>query len=139
MSNDYTLMRMPDIECYGSYRCSNYGIHTLVVDFGVVRVWYSYTTPVAFKVQSGMLVVRENNWSRTTGRHLTMIDHNRGGRVSGEVFQSEWDRQVAPYFDEDGVLIAAMGEAPPPEPANEQRPGAGKRKLLPFPALRLGK
>ena len=38
-----------------------------------LRVYYSYTTPVALMID-GHLKVSQNQWSITTGRHLTWID-----------------------------------------------------------------
>ena len=39
-----------------------------------VTVWYSFTTPVAFQRGDGPLIVRENQWGNTTGRHLKRLD-----------------------------------------------------------------
>ena len=38
-----------------------------------LRVYYSYTTPLALMID-GHLKVSQNQWSITTGRHLTWID-----------------------------------------------------------------
>jgi len=38
-----------------------------------LRVYYSYTTPVALMID-GHLKVSQNQWSITTGKHLTWID-----------------------------------------------------------------
>ena len=52
-----------------------------------LRVYYSYTTPVALMID-GYLKVSENCWSRTTGRHLTWIDGgNKKNRLNREDFQ----------------------------------------------------
>jgi len=40
-----------------------------------LSVWFSYETPVAVRVEdSDALVVARNQWTTTTGKHLTMID-----------------------------------------------------------------
>ena len=44
------------------------------VNVGTVTVWFSYATPIAFKVYGQPRVVRENVWSTTTGKHLNYID-----------------------------------------------------------------
>ena len=49
-----------------------------MVQVGPVQVYFSYTTPVAFKVGSEPVVVRRNEWGPTTGSHLNAID--RGDR-----------------------------------------------------------
>lgn len=47
-----------------------------------LSVWFSYETPVAFRKAGGPVVVRENDWKQTTGKHLNLID---GGNVSSRV------------------------------------------------------
>jgi hypothetical protein len=132
---------MPDISCYGNCRSGNYGMHTLAVDFGVVTIWYSYVTPVAFQLTFGPLVVHENVWGRTTGKHLGWIDNGRKeDRVSEEEFQAQWQRQVAPYFDEDAAIDAARAESLPNEPLDGGGDGRSTRytrKLLKIPKLKL--
>lgn len=44
------------------------------VQIGDVTIWFSYATPVAFSTPQIGLVVRENVWGPTTGRHLNAID-----------------------------------------------------------------
>ena len=56
------------------------------VSIGGASVWFSYRTPIAF-AYNGEVVVRENDWSTTTGRHLNAIDGgDKDSRVSGEEF-----------------------------------------------------
>ena len=50
-------------------------------------VWFSYKTPVAFQ-KDGPIVVRQNDWGPTTGKHLKYIDDGRKeNRVSGTEFE----------------------------------------------------
>lgn len=66
------------------------------VEVGGVAVWFSYSTPVAIRRDGHDLIVRENVWGTTTGKHLNAIDggHSRtaegraivAARVSGERF-----------------------------------------------------
>jgi len=60
------------------------------VDVGPLTVWFSYRTPVAFHTYETGLVVRENDWSNTTGRHLNYIDDGvKGKRISGAAFEEQ--------------------------------------------------
>lgn len=88
-------MSLPRINSYGQYASSNYGAHCLVVELGNVTVWFSYQTPVAFQVNGGKRVVRENDWGPTTGKHLRWIDGgNKSSRVSSAEFARQWQAQV---------------------------------------------
>jgi hypothetical protein len=92
------MATLPTIRSYGNYSSDNYGAHALVVDVGPVRVWYSYTTPVAFQVDGRARVVRENDWGPTTGKHLNWIDVGdkdaKKARVSSADFETAWRDQV---------------------------------------------
>jgi len=56
------------------------------VSIGGASIWFSYRTPIAF-AYNGETVVRENDWSTTTGRHLNEIDGgDKSSRVSGDEF-----------------------------------------------------
>ena len=57
-----------------------------------LKVYYSYTTPVAFEID-GVLKVSENQWSVTTGRHLTWID---GGNKKSRLKREEFNQLVNP-------------------------------------------
>jgi len=57
-----------------------------------LRVYYSYTTPVALMID-GHLKVSQNQWSITTGRHLTWIDGgNKKTRLSSEEFKKALEK-----------------------------------------------
>ena len=54
---------------------------------GTLR-YHSYSTLVAFQTKEGRLVVCQNIWSRTTGKHLNYLDGGRKEeRVSPEMFK----------------------------------------------------
>lgn len=58
------------------------------VDIENYTFWYSYDTLVAFVVSGHNLVVHENIWSNTTGKHLNVIDGGRKDeRVDTDTFQ----------------------------------------------------
>lgn len=62
------------------------------VDLGANKIFYSYETPVAL-LAGGKLIVSQNIWSVTTGKHLTKIDHGtkeaKAARVTSAVFAAE--------------------------------------------------
>ena len=79
---------LPTWRVYGNYSSDNYGAHALCFDIAGDTFWFSYKTLVAFQKGHGSIVVRENDWSTTTGKHLNAIDDgNKKARVSGVVFE----------------------------------------------------
>ena len=90
---------LPTIGNYGKYNSDNYGAHSLVVSIGPLDVWYSYSTPIAFRIWGHDRVVCLNEWGPTTGKHLNWIDGgDKAFRVSGEEFEKLWEAQVLPLF-----------------------------------------
>lgn len=69
-----------------------------------VTVWFSYKTPIAFQVGSNELVVLQNYWGPTTGKHLNAID---GGDRKARVDQATFDRLWAEQFASVGNEVAA--------------------------------
>lgn len=66
------------------------------VVLGPVTVYFSYSTPVAFWGPNGR-IVRENDWSVTTGRHLNWIDGgDKRGRIPGWRFMELLGEALAP-------------------------------------------
>lgn len=83
-------MQLPSFETYGDYKSDNYGSHCLKFYMPNVTIWFSYRTPVAFRTfgENGRMVVRENDWGPTTGKHLNWIDGgDKGSRISGQEFE----------------------------------------------------
>ena len=73
---------------FGSYMNNGNKINSLMFEFGSLKIWFSYKTIVAIQDGSDERIVRENDWSNTTGRHLNAIDFgDKKSRVSGEVFE----------------------------------------------------
>ena len=73
---------------YGDYSSTNYGTHSLAFQLGDVTVYFSYETPVAFSAPGHGLVVRENDWGPTTGKHLNWIDSgDHKLRIPGSEFE----------------------------------------------------
>ena len=81
---------LPTFETYGNYSSSNYGAHCLRFCVGSLSVWYSYQTPIAFDHPSTGNVIRENDWSTTTGKHLNAIDPDKKKRISGSDFEAKF-------------------------------------------------
>ena len=80
------MKEIPSFESYGDYDKPN--IRTLKFWVGDLVIWFSYKTPVAFRQWNKERVVRENDWSVTTGKHLNWIDGgDRSNRVPGEEFE----------------------------------------------------
>ena len=72
---------------YGNYSSNNYGVNALVfTDVNRIEYYFSYNTLVAFKHPSSDLVIRENIWGNTTGKHLNWIDDDKSKRVDTETF-----------------------------------------------------
>ena len=63
------------------------------VDVGNLEVWFSYSTPIAYRAPGSGLVIRENDWSNTTGKHLAYLDSGNAAakkeRISGAKFEAQ--------------------------------------------------
>jgi hypothetical protein len=62
------------------------------VTLGSVTVVFSYQTPIAFWGDDG-LVIRQNDWGPTTGKHLNHVSTTRE-RVDGETFARALEAQL---------------------------------------------
>lgn len=83
---------LPRIRNYGRYKCGNYGSHTLAVEVGGITVWFSYETPIAFKVPGQPVIVSENLWGPTTAKHIrwVMAEARQHTQVSRTTFELLW-------------------------------------------------
>ena len=61
---------------------------------GDLSIWFSYETPIAFKVYGQPRVVRENVWGPTTGKHLNSIDGGTEKAKARRVSSDEFDRAL---------------------------------------------
>lgn len=96
-------MRVPTISSYGEYSSRGYGAHSLVVDLGHAVLWFSYETCVAFCTPREGLVVRENTWGPTTGRHLNWIDGgDKKNRVDSKTFERLYAERVEGWIQAQG-------------------------------------
>lgn len=53
---------------------------------GEVTIFFSYETPIAY-VENGFVVIRQNDWGATTGKHLNRVNTDKKIRISGEQFE----------------------------------------------------
>lgn len=74
------------------------------VKFGDVTLYFSYNTIIAFEdVRKGRpkrLVVRENDWSTKTGKHLNKVDGGDAAAKKRRVSAMEFTRQVTELAQE---------------------------------------
>ena len=81
-----TTASLTTISMYGNYS-GNYGVHALKVNMGIFELYYSYETIVAFYDPKFGLVVSENIFSNTTGKHINAIEPNKKERLNREEFE----------------------------------------------------
>lgn len=91
---------LPSWSNYGNYSSGNYGVHTLRFDIGGYTFWYSYKTLVAFLAPGHPLVICQNVWGNTTGKHLNMIDSDKKKRVDSKTFERLQKELIEPRFRE---------------------------------------
>ena len=72
--------------CYGDY--SNNNGNCQAVQIGSLTLYFSYDTVVAYDY-NGRLVISENVWSTTTGKHLNFIDRDKDKRLPHNQFQDK--------------------------------------------------
>lgn len=98
---------LPRVESYGRYSSGNYGTHCLRVEVGPLTLWFSYRTLVAFRRRGAALIVSENCWGPTTGKHLRWIDDgDKKARVARGEFERLW-RETAAAFGLGAEMFAA--------------------------------
>lgn len=59
-----------------------------------IGVWFSYETPIAFRVDDKVFI-SENVWSNTTGKHLNYID---GGAKTGRLKNLDFQKKITEIF-----------------------------------------
>lgn len=73
---------------YGKYINSNYG-SSRAVQVGNLTLYFSYRTVIAFQDGYSSLVITENMWGRTTGKHLNWINSDKSRRISYVEFKQK--------------------------------------------------
>lgn len=72
---------------YGNYS-NNYGAHCIEITVGNLSLYFSYDTVVAFSDGSG-LVISQNDWGSTTGKHLNAISEDKSRRIPHAEFEAK--------------------------------------------------
>jgi hypothetical protein len=76
---------LPSFQTY----CPNTGPEKALQIFaGGSSFWFSYRTCIAFKVAGGPVVVCQNEWGPTTGKHLNAIDDDHDTRLPVDAFRA---------------------------------------------------
>lgn len=73
------------------------------VILGDLELIFSYKTPVAFRLGWGPYVVRQNDWSTTTGKLLNEYEPDKKARVTGEEFVKQLEAILSKIQMTDGV------------------------------------
>lgn len=83
-------MTIPKIAHYGKYEKTSSGkANVTLLTMDRLRLYFSYKTPVAFYDAENKLVIRENDWGPTTGKHLAWINPDKSIRVPSEIFEAK--------------------------------------------------
>lgn len=78
---------------------SNLGPNFTCVTIGGVSVWFSYTTPIAvLSPETDGIIVRENDWSTTTGKHLNAIDGGTRADKARRIPGADFERIMSTTF-----------------------------------------
>jgi hypothetical protein len=80
----------------------NVSIENIAPNF--TKVWiqgsgwiaFSYKTPIAF-AQGGRVVVRQNDWSTTTGKHLNAIDGGSSDAKKARLSTADFESAMSEY------------------------------------------
>ena len=93
------MTQLPKITSYGNYASDNYGVNSLRVVLKTLILYYSYETIIAYEDNQDGLVVHQNVWGVTTGKHLNWIDNkNKKSRLDGckfdEMLQAALNRHI---------------------------------------------
>lgn len=89
-------MEQPRIANYMDYSSNNYG-SSRMVSIGDLDLYFSYETVIAFRSPKTGLVIRKNDWSTTTGKHLNAINPNKKERIDGAEFTAQLEKLLSSY------------------------------------------
>jgi len=76
-----------NISTYGDYSSMNYGVNALCVEIGNLELFFSYKTVVAYRTIEDGVVICENVWGTTTGKHLNWICRDKSRRLPYAEFE----------------------------------------------------
>ena len=99
---------LPTIRSYGEYASSNYGANCLEVSFSNgFTLYYSYSTIVAFrKDYHSPTIVRQNDWSTTTGKHLNWIDGGDKTAKRDRLESEQFEKALTDVLTEYNLILA---------------------------------
>jgi len=101
-------MNIPRFYCYGKYTGS-YGMNAVKLELGSISLWFSYRTIVAFSTREDGLVVSENIWGATTGKHLNWILLDHEARIPRNQFILKLQAALKRHTqDEDLTVILSV-------------------------------
>jgi len=84
------------VEIAGYSRGHDY-VNATKVNIGKITLWFSYDDLVAFQVDDKPLVIRENDWGTTTGKHLNAICHDKSRRISAAEFEAAFQQVLVDH------------------------------------------
>lgn len=87
------------ISSYGDYKSGNYGKNAMTVSVGTLELYFSYRTVIAIS-KPGVLIVSQNEWGPTTGKHLNWID---GGDKKNRVPRVEFEAKLQKMLREHNL------------------------------------
>jgi len=80
---------------YGNYSSDNYGTHCLAfTDINNNDYYFSYDTLIAVRTSDGKLIIRQNDWGTTTGKHLNWINEDKSIRLTEDEFNEELKKNL---------------------------------------------
>ena len=69
-----------------------------IVHLNSYSIAFSYETAIGFREDNHLWVVRENDWSNTTGKHLNYLDggiEHKRYRIAGSEFEERLSKLVS--------------------------------------------
>jgi hypothetical protein len=87
------MTTLPAFTCYTDHTSKNYGLNSLCFSLDGRDFYFSYQTLVAFRTKDGAVIMRENQWGPTTGKHLNAISRT-APRVSETAFAEAYTTEM---------------------------------------------
>ena len=81
---------------------------TVAISVGAVTFFFSYDTVVAYKTPEEGLVITENNWQATTGKHLNWIHPDHDLRIP----HSEFNLKLGALLSRMNLGVVGYGMGP---------------------------
>lgn len=69
----------------------------VVIEIGGLALWFSYNTLIAFQEPGEPVVVSENCWGPTTGKHLGMVPG--GNRKEERLYRDAFEERAGDLLD----------------------------------------